>query len=248
MRRFILAAALVTGLAAPAMAQNVASNNGIWWGGPAGGPSNFTFLNPITTMYGRIGALYSWEQSANGAFTTGLPFTMSVADGFGGVVGMGTRLMPVLRYELQLTGVLTRQSRFSAGSTPLPQLTTGSMQIMNELFLDTAPFFGGALGRFNPYLMGGIGISFNRTSDFFSPMATPGSGTTRSNLAWNVGIGAQYQVMNNLILDLGYRYLSMGRSRTLVSTLPTATEIGRRTAHQVMFSIVVPFDGLMRAF
>lgn len=49
---------------------------------------------------------------------------------------------------------------------------------------------------FTPYVGGGVGISFVGPD---------------TNFAWNVGGGVSYEVTENIEVDLGYRYLSLGQ-------------------------------------
>ena len=120
---------------------------------------------------------------------------------------------------------------------------------MNNLYVDIAPFFGNSLSGFNPYVFGGVGVSWNSTSDSTIGLTTPlvGSATNRTAFAWNAGAGIQWQMTRNFIFDLGYRYLDAGR----FASAPTAGfPFGSRwnnEAHQIMFSLVVPFAGLTRA-
>lgn len=258
MRKSILAATAAMMLATPAMAQNIGNNAGIWWQPVAGQPSAFTFLNPLTTIYGRIGFFHA----SRGDVTTHIPFVApptdyntSMSNGFGAVLGVGARLMPVLRYELQASGDFTHDTVYFVFGADL-RARHSSAQIMNNFYFDLAPLFGGALGGFNPYAMAGVGVSFNRSGEVarFTSLRFLGSDSTRADFAWNVGAGVQYQVMRNLILDLGYRYLDHGRFRTNAATIAgggffwNATTTTRATAHQIMFSIVVPVDGLIRGF
>lgn len=241
-----------------AMAQNVGDNAGIWWAPVAGQPAPFTLLNPLTTVYGRIGFFHAWRGNLNTHVPFVAPptdFTTSVADGFGGVLGIGVRLMPVLRYELQISGDLNHGTVYYVVGADL-RARHSSAQVMNNLYIDFAPFLGGALWGVNPYAMAGIGVSVNRSGDVarFGGLWFIGSEDTRTDFAWNAGAGVQLQIMRNLILDLGYRYLDHGRFRTNAATTAgggffwNATTTSRATAHQLMFSIVVPVDGLLRSW
>lgn len=253
--------------ASQGFAQNVGNNAGIWWTPAAGQPGAFTFLNPLTTVYGRIGFLHAWQSGSPRPNNPLDPTTHSVglatapADAFGGVLGIGARLMPVLRYELQAGGVFNSPLRLDFINAAISpeyrryEAHVSSIQILNNLYFDFAPFFGGFMGL-NVYVMGGVGISFNTISDlnrndpFAAPGARPGSGGTRTQFAWNAGVGAQWQPMRNLILDIGYRYVDAGRFDTsFQSTIgQIITWRGNLTSHQLMVSVVVPVDALARGF
>lgn len=244
MRRFVLGC-VIAGLAVqPALAQNTADNNARWWVQP-GQVDTLRVFNPLTTGYGRIGLLYSFNQqllAAQGIFTNQ---PIAANDQFGAVLGLGTRLMPILRAELQAGGIFNVRTRTPANPTG----SFGRMrsaQILTNIYLDGAPLLGNAWGL-NPYAFAGAGISFNTWS--FGDVANGADGEhTRASFAWNAGLGLQYQLMDSLILDLAYRYIDIGRftsnPRAVVSVPPVRTN--GFTAHQVMFTVVVPFAGLAR--
>lgn len=242
MRRSLLGLVIIAALAQPAAAQNVADNAGRWWNQPQSGDA-FRFYNPLTTVYGRIGFLFSFNPSLTGSQTGVLPFSIDVADQWGGVLGMGARLMPVLRAELQASGLFTTETTAFG--------TTGgrmrSAQILANLYFDGAPLLGTAAWGLNPYVFAGLGISFNTWTFAAVPLGIDGD-HSRAAFAWNAGAGLQYQPLNNLIFDLSYRYLDIGRFASnplaVVATPPVTTS--NFTAHQIMLSVVIPIDGLLR--
>lgn len=238
-----------------ASAQNVGNNAGIWWTPAAGQPSAFTFLNPLSTVYGRIGFQRAFQENSSTTFSPpAFPpgfFGANLADSWGMHLGLGVRLMPVLRYELQLGGQFNTISQATLFGAPLAGSNgrVSSAQLMNNLYVDIAPFFGNNLWGLNPYLMGGIGVSWNNNGDFNSGGTNvPGTSNTHTSFAWNAGVGVQWQAMRNLILDVGYRYLDAGRWQTTpVAAFPISAR-NNNTSHQIMFSVVVPVDGLIRGF
>lgn len=238
--------------ALPALAQNVGNNAGIWWTPAAGQPAPFTFLNPLTTVYGRIGGQGFFQSSS--AFTAVPPpnppgIGINFADGWGMHLGLGVRLMPVLRYELQLGGQFAARSQLTFLGFPLAGTGArlSSVQLLNNLYLDVAPFFGNALWGLNPYLMAGVGASWNSNGVFTSPAINPQTENTHTSFAWNAGVGLQWQMTRNLILDVGYRYLDAGRWQSGPTTGNFSAHLNNRS-HQVMFGIVIPVDGLVRGF
>lgn len=262
--------AMAAGLAlwaSAAPAQNVGINAGIWWIPVAGQPSPFTVLNPLTTLYGRVGILRAFQRSSDQAHSIfgGIPAVLApgqslrTPDAWGGILGIGVRLMPVLRYELQLGGTFNAHVSVDAPAfANYIRFRASSVQLMNNLYLDIAPFFDNGLWGLNPYLLGGVGVSWNTTGDqeyrniFLVPYSFPGpgSGTTRASFAWNLGAGIQWQIAHNLIVDVSYRYLDAGRVRNGFSTDLAApfTTTYAITSHQFMVGVVVPFDGLIRGF
>lgn len=245
-----IVAALIA--AAPAMAQNVGNNAGVWWNPAPGQPAAFTFLNPLTTVYGRIGFLRAIQQQSQIAFSPPLVvpgLVLTQPDAWGGMLGIGARLMPVLRYELQLGGNFNSRLHSEIFGAPVGYGRTASVQLLNNLYLDGAPFFGNGLWGLDPYVFGGIGVSWNIIGENVATgLPNTGYANTHVSFAWNVGAGVQWQAMRNLILDVAYRYLDAGRFQGNPTALTPATTTFTNRSHQIMFSVVVPVDGLIRGF
>lgn len=227
-------------------AQNVAENAGRWWNQPP--PAGlFTLYNPLTTLYGRIGASYSFGvRLHNLLYDIGQTWSR---DGAGGAaIGVGARLMPILRYELQASGIFNTIVNIHLGGPVYPFARADFFQLMNILHLDVGPMIGNPWGL-NPYASGGVGVSVNRISEdqlIFGAFNDPRYSRSSAHFAWMLGVGLQWQPMNNLILDFGYRYLFMGR--LLETQVIGGYSFRSVDAHQLMISLVVPFDGLARAF
>ncbi len=256
-RRFAFVLAAMMPLAAHA--QHVGNNNGIWWIEAPAQPDAFTVLNPLSTGYGRLGFLYSWPRQPTAQFLNASVATR-IPSGFGGVLGWGARFMPILRLELQASGTFNVIA--TAGTPPVGfngRMRFSSVQVLTNAYLDIAPLFADRLAAFNPYLFGGIGLAHTTLGDAtrsvivddpgdgapFITVLSPGSGRSRIGFAWNAGAGIQYQPMRHLILDLAYRYLDAGPFPTAALNSGASFNLtGHYTAHQLMFSILVPFDGL----
>ena len=75
---------------------------------------------------------------------------------------------------------------------------------------------------FTPYLGGGLGLAFvrakgsnNWTDYLYSVSGTDKFGAkTTTNFAWNVGLGATYDITNWCSIDLGYRFAGLGKGKT----------------------------------
>ncbi len=61
---------------------------------------------------------------------------------------------------------------------------------------------------FDVYAMGGVGISWNKTDSIANA-----KGRTKTNFAWQVGAGFDYDLNECWSLDLGYRYSDLGNAR-----------------------------------
>jgi opacity protein-like surface antigen len=101
------------------------------------------------------------------------------------------------------------------------------------------------LGNFHgviPYIGGGIGASYLRTSDVEGSAKDANTGKNpegagKWNFAWALMAGVEYPISNNLSLDLGYRYLNLGDAKTGYVTdgqgVSTRMDYKDITAHEV---------------
>ncbi|MGL4722230.1 MAG: outer membrane protein [Desulfovibrionaceae bacterium] len=62
------------------------------------------------------------------------------------------------------------------------------------------------------YTGGGLGLSILNTQ-FRSPLRSRTS--TATNFAWNAGVGVGYYITENVLIDLGVRYIDFGLSRNM---------------------------------
>src|SRR5262245_58053552 len=159
-----------------------------WSYGP--GESWLTFRNPLDNFYMTIGghAGISRNTSLLQVGREGCPNlvagcnqpqplipTGDLGPGGGGSLGVGARVTPMFRAALIGTAEggyrFKGSARFPAdpntetfASTQYLQVPVRSFQATGNLYAD----FGGLLstGRWNPYLMGGIGVAVNQTHDF----------------------------------------------------------------------------------
>ncbi len=74
--------------------------------------------------------------------------------------------------------------------------------------------FGNFRG-FVPYVGAGIGASYNIVDDVNAAWLQDSiEGDKKLSLAWQVSTGVGYQIRENMILDIGYRYLDLGDARS----------------------------------
>ncbi|MCM5556853.1 outer membrane protein [Pleomorphomonas sp. JP5] len=119
----------------------------------------------------------------------------------------------------------------------------GSERVKIEAYSALANVYAD-LGNFHgviPYIGGGIGASYLRTSDVQS--AAKGldgkspKGDGKWNVAWALMAGVEYPISDRLSLDLGYRYLNLGDAQT--ASVTDAQGVSSRmkyddiTAHEV---------------
>jgi len=70
--------------------------------------------------------------------------------------------------------------------------------------------------QFTPYVGAGLGMAFlNARADFEAPGSRQSYGSrNNTNFAWNVGAGVACEVVENVALDLGYRFAGLGEAKT----------------------------------
>ncbi len=98
-----------------------------------------------------------------------------------------------------------------------------SAQISTWTFLANAYFDLGTWSGFTPYVGGGIGTA-NVALDGYTHNNPPGnprnhfssaSSQSQWNFAWAVTAGFAYDMTSNLLLDLNYRYVSLGDAHAI---------------------------------
>jgi opacity protein-like surface antigen len=63
-----------------------------------------------------------------------------------------------------------------------------------------------------PYIGGGVGWANNQLGTV-TYARTSINGGTINNFAWNVGVGVGFEISKGMILDVGYRYVDLGKLR-----------------------------------
>ncbi|HYM30844.1 MAG TPA: outer membrane beta-barrel protein, partial [Candidatus Cybelea sp.] len=87
----------------------------------------------------------------------------------------------------------------------------------------------GTWGLFTPYVGAGIGFSANKVKDEkLSAAAVPGVtatvfGQERTSLAWDVTLGTAVRIADGFALDVGYRYIDLGKASLGPNGLLTTT-------------------------
>jgi opacity protein-like surface antigen len=109
--------------------------------------------------------------------------------------------------------------------------------------------FGNFRG-FVPYLGAGLGVSINdmgyTTTD--SPLSpNPQLGQTKANLAWSLMAGFGYQLTSKAILDVGYRYIDLGKaqsdSQDVAMGKNPVLALNDLTAHELRVGLRYHFGG-----
>jgi opacity protein-like surface antigen len=73
----------------------------------------------------------------------------------------------------------------------------------------------GKFGNVTPYVGAGVGLAYNQMSETFFTQTTTLhnriAGDNDISLAWSLMAGIGYQISDRAIIDVGYRYLDMGK-------------------------------------
>jgi opacity protein-like surface antigen len=131
------------------------------------------------------------------------------ANAVSGTIGFGYKYQ-WFRAELTADrGVPSRVTGSTAvGTQPQISAKIGSISAMANLYADLGTWWG-----FTPYVGGGIGMSQLKSVDYIDT-SLPASAVTQPgkalNFSWAVMTGVAYRVAPNWMIDVGYRYLSLG--------------------------------------
>ncbi len=104
-----------------------------------------------------------------------------------------------------------------------------------NLYFDLGTWYG-----ITPYVGGGLGTSYLSTSNYASLVVPPlgvVASNSRWNLAWAATAGASYSFTRNLLLDAGYRYLSLGYGVTASDAIGRSTTFRGLAAHEFRVGI-----------
>jgi opacity protein-like surface antigen len=127
--------------------------------------------------------------------------------GFGcgsGPRGIRAEVMFDWRADRDVTGVL---------AAPIGGSLSTSIQTSTIMF--NAYDDLGHWGSFVPYVGAGVGVVRNEMDGVtFSSSPNTQFGDTNWSLAWSLMAGAGFQLTERVILDLGYRFIDMGRAQS----------------------------------
>ena len=65
-----------------------------------------------------------------------------------------------------------------------------------------------------PYLTAGFGIGKNNVGNLKEINSQDREGKNTTNFIWNIGFGARYKLNKTFTVDLGYRYMDLGKTKT----------------------------------
>lgn len=96
-----------------------------------------------------------------------------------------------------------------------------STAVMLNGYVDIGGLTNANLGVFKPYVGGGLGWAHNKVktlryqnTDAGLEFTGEGPGGVSNDLAWQLSVGTGISLSQNLLLDVGYRYSSLGEVKT----------------------------------
>jgi outer membrane immunogenic protein len=130
----------------------------------------------------------------------------------------------------------------------IPPLEIRSSLETHYLFT-AAPRIGYAVGRFLPYVTGGLAVGDLDWSQKLHDLAPPGGrlagNTTETNAGWMVGGGLQYALTDNWSARVQYQFVDLGSASfdSTVNNSPTFTGhlSGGLEEHHAIFGLVYKF-------
>jgi opacity protein-like surface antigen len=203
-------------------------------------------LTPVSGWYVRFDAGISNALDPELKIPSGhLPADLGSSSLFGG--GLGYSIVPGLRSDFTLTYRSGFQQISGFAAMPEGNADLHSLAALVSIHLDVL-----TTARVSPYGGFGIGLARNKL-DRITITNPDGSilgtidGKTATGFAWQLSAGADIQIANQWVLDVGYHYLSAGdyESQDLLiltdgGNAPGKTE-GKFRSHELIASIQYTF-------
>ena len=202
MKRFLAAVALVAALMVPGMA--AAEGTGLYLA------PKFLLSLQNTGDISKDNAPFSGSMDRHDQFTLG----GALAVGF----DFWQYYLVPLRLELELGMRGNNQHEwdvYSNGGAGTVKGTWNSTTLFANLYYDFHTDFG-----LTPYVGGGLGMAFNYAEYKWRRGDWGGSANdTMTNFAWNLGAGVSYSFNENVAVDLGYRFVSLGHNEVTLGNM-----------------------------
>lgn len=171
------------------------------------------FLFTILCAFQAEAADQGWYTRAD----TGYSWTSDSVDG-GAIVGAGVGYQ--FNDHIRADVTLGYRGWYSASESTvyLGNTISGSADVNSTDGLVNAYYDIGHFGQFTPYVGAGAGFAYNKTDAATvnlngAPVGQIG-GDSRTDFSWQVGAGTAFRFTDNLSLDVGYRYMDMGKAQT----------------------------------
>jgi len=163
--------------------------------------------------YGSAKYLYS-EQRASDQDTSSRPGVGQFVDGkekdrrSGASLAAGYQYGNGWRTEGEYT--FRQKSEFTSGSTAFPtsnnHLKLKTERLMMNVYRDYDLGYGVSL-----FGTAGLGIAKVKADGWQGNTSREYASSTQNNLAWSLGAGVSYSPLEHLSIDVGYRYIDMGK-------------------------------------
>ena len=163
--------------------------------------------------YGSAKYLYS-EQRASDQDTSSRPGVGQFVDGkekdrrSGASLAAGYQYGNGWRTEGEYT--FRQKSEFTSGSTAFPSsynhLKLKTERLMMNVYRDYDLGYGVSL-----FGTAGLGIAKVKADGWQGNTSREYASSTQNNLAWSLGAGVSYSPLERLSIDVGYRYIDMGK-------------------------------------
>jgi opacity protein-like surface antigen len=198
-----------------------------------------TFTPSNWYLRGDLG--YGWFRADRAISAPGFasPTANDFGSGFLGGAGVGYK-----SHWLRADTTIDFASINYNGTIATPGDATANVRALTALFngyLDLGTWYG-----LTPYVGAGAGVSQVKTSDYTSTVAPPfatGLSNTQWKFAWALMSGAAINVMPNVAVDVGYRYLNLGDVSTATDAAGAMT-LKNLAAHEVRVGVRWSFDNV----
>ena len=132
---------------------------------------------------------------------------------FGGGVAVGYDFYSQYQFPMRVE----IESMFRGKSKSVGQADDGSVSTRNKVRLDTYMLNGyydfHNQSDFTPYITAGLGVADVKLNNEFSSADTNGSMSgSKTNFAWDVGVGVKYSLTENIAIDASYKYIDGGKA------------------------------------
>jgi len=219
----------------------VALLGGVGWSHTTKDSTNLTLVEPLLTNR------YDFSSASRFAPVVGLDYgyvwshlggcavniSLGLETGYTRVMDLGGRVHPLYLIN---PGFDTLEFRYAVSSVPL-------------LAVSTLQF---PLSSWTPYILGGLGVSWNHASNYHEfptdpnsgalPMRSPFRSYTRLGFAYTLGAGLSYALTARTDLGLEYRFTNYGKAELNPSTEQSTTNrlpLGTISSHAALLRLSV---------
>jgi opacity protein-like surface antigen len=164
---------------------------------------------------------YSWSQdpsarftqTAGGLFVTDAVSNVSLDNSWVGGVGVGCGSgSRGIRGEIMLDW---HGDRDLTGTLAAPLGGTVNTSIQSTTLMFNGYYDLGRWANVVPYIGAGVGVARNRMDDVsFTALGNTLNSEDKWSLAWSLMAGVSYQLSERVIIDLGYRYIDLGKAES----------------------------------